>query len=279
MDRLLIIDGMNLLFQMFYGMPSRITNRDGFPIQGVLGFVGALGKIIRRVSPTHILAIFDGETHNPRTDISADYKANRPDLSQLSDDETPFGQLPFVYASLDVMGISHCEACDCEADDVIAGYVKAYPNTEIVISSFDSDFYQLINENVSVLRYRGDKTVILTPTDIQEKLGISPSLYSQHKALTGDSSDNIKGVPKIGPKTAAELLNQFGSIDEIIRRADDIKKPSIRESVKNNVDRIHENHSLIKLDGVPVLPFSLAQCKYISYKLTTRDILSEIGIM
>ena len=79
MDRLMLVDGSNLLFQMFYGMPARITNKDGKAIQGTLGFVGALLKTVRRINPTHIAVFFDGECHNPRRDMDVDYKANRPD--------------------------------------------------------------------------------------------------------------------------------------------------------------------------------------------------------
>ncbi len=279
MDRFLIIDGMNLLFQMFYGMPSRITNSKGFPVQGILGFVGALRKIISRVEPTHIAVIFDGEAHNPRTDISADYKANRPDLSQLPDEETPFCQLEWVYKALDVMNIKHCETTDCEADDIIAGYVKACPDCEIVISSYDSDFFQLISERVSVLRYRGDKTVILTPCDIESKLGIPPRFYADHKSLTGDNADNIKGAPKIGPKTAAALINQFGSLQDIISHADEIAKPSTRQSVIESRDLLMRNYSLIKLDGADRLPFALSECVYVPCEMTTREILSAIDIL
>ena len=107
MSRLLIVDGSNLLFQMFFGMPSRITNAEGKAIQGALGFVGALLKIIRRTGPTHIAVLFDGEHENERTELNADYKANRVDYSQTPEEDSPFSQLPDVYAALDYMGIKH----------------------------------------------------------------------------------------------------------------------------------------------------------------------------
>ena len=105
MSKLLVVDGMNLLFRMFYGMPARIVNADGKAIQGTLGFVGALLKILRAISPTHVAVIFDGECENERRDIDKDYKANRPDYSQMAEDELPFSQLPDVYAALDLLGI------------------------------------------------------------------------------------------------------------------------------------------------------------------------------
>lgn len=154
MNRLLIVDGSNLLFQMFFGMPSRITNSEGKAIQGTFGFVGALLKIIRRTEPTHIVILFDGEHENERSALDSDYKANRVDYSETPEEETPFSQLPDVYAALDYLGIKHTETIACETDDLIAGYALTYgKENEIVISSFDSDFFQLITDKVSVLRY------------------------------------------------------------------------------------------------------------------------------
>ena len=122
MNKFLIVDGSNLLFQMFYGMPSRIVNKDGKAIQGTLGFVGALLKIIRQVKPTHAVVLFDGEHHNERKDIDENYKANRPDFSQMPEEETPFSQIPDIYKALDFLRIQHTETTVCETDDVVAAY-------------------------------------------------------------------------------------------------------------------------------------------------------------
>jgi len=215
MNRLLLVDGSNLLFQMFFGMPARIVNADGKAIQGTLGFVGALLKIIRITKPTHIAVLFDGEHENERASIDANYKANRTDYSQTPEEETPFSQLPDVYAALDVMGIRHAETTVCETDDWVAAYaLNAGADTEIIISSFDSDFFQLITERVSVLRYRGEKTTLCTPAYIQEKFGILPSQYADFKALTGDPSDNIRGADKVAPK---QPLRCFMSLACLIR--------------------------------------------------------------
>lgn len=175
MNRLLIVDGHNLLFQMFFGMPARIVNNHGKAIQGTLGFVGALLKIIRMVEPTHVTVLFDGQHENGRSALNPDYKANRIDYSETPEDENPFSQLYDVYAALDFLGIKHTETTTCEADDLIAGYALCYgQENEIIISSFDSDFFQLITDHVSVLRYRGKDTVICTPAYIKEKFGITP---------------------------------------------------------------------------------------------------------
>ena len=137
------------------------------------------------------------------------------------------------------MGIKHTETTVCETDDWIAGYAHTYgDNTEVIVASFDSDFFQLITENVSILRYRSDNTVICTPAYLREKFGIEPSQYADFKSLTGDSSDNIKGADKVGPKTASSLLSEFGNLENIILNAAPIKKPSIRESIIRIADRL-----------------------------------------
>lgn len=279
MKKLLIIDGCNLLFQMFYGMPARIINQDGKAIQGTLGFVGALLKIIRKTNPTHLLVIFDGEHENERTEINADYKANRIDYSEIPDEENPFSQLNDIYRALDFMSIRYIETTDCEADDLIASYTLSKDgDTEIVISSFDSDFFQLISDSVSILRYRGDNTVICTPEYIHEKLGISPALYADFKSLTGDTADNIRGADKVGPKTAANLINEFGSLEDIIANAQNIKKPSVRDSIIHNTERLWQNYRLIKLGTAATLPYPLSELAYHDNGITTTEVLKGIGL-
>lgn len=279
MNRLLIVDGNNLLFQMFFGMPSRITNSKGKAIQGTLGFVGALLKIIRMTEPTHIAVLFDGEHKNKRTELNADYKANRIDYSQTPAEESPFSQLQDVYAALDYMRIKHKETTVCEADDWIAGYAHTYgENTEVIVVSFDSDFFQLISENVSVLRYRGVNTVICTSAYIREKFGIEPNQYADFKSLTGDASDNIKGADKVGQKTASMLLCEFGNLEKVLLNANEIKKPSVRESIIRNTDSLRTNYKLIKLEGTVPLPFDINELQYTYDGITTSEVLIGIGV-
>jgi len=277
--KLLIVDGTNLLCQMFFGMPARITGKDGRLIHGTLGFVGALIRMIKMTVPTHVVVLFDGEHDNPRTELSAEYKANRPVLVDVPEEENPFSQLPDIYNALDNMGISHCEIDIYEADDAVASYAFTYgSDAEIIIASLDSDFFQLIDDHVSVLRYRGDKTIIFDSLTIQDKFGIKPDQYADFKSLTGDNSDNIKGADKIGPKTAAALLQQFGSLEEIFEKSDEIGKPSIRESVKLHAERLINNYRLIKLDSRATLPYALDELVYTYNGITTREILERIGL-
>ena len=277
--KLLIVDGSNLLFQMFFGMPSRIVNKQGKAIQGTPGFVGALLKMIGMVKPTHIAVLFDGEHENNRTALDSDYKANRMDYSEVPEEENPFSQLEDIYAALDFIGIKHTETTTCETDDLIAGYALSYgKEIDIIISSWDSDFFQLITDRVSVLRYRGKKTVVCTPEYIKEKLGITPSQYTDFKSLTGDKADNIKGAEKIGLKTAAMLLNEYGTLESLLENAESIKKPSIKESIIRNAEKLRINYKIIKLSNTESLPFSLEELGYNDTGITTNAVLKGIGL-
>ncbi len=278
-NKLLIVDGSNLLFQMFFGMPARILNADGKPIQGTLGFVGALLKIIKMTSPTHVIVIFDGESENERCGLDESYKANRPNFDEVDEADNPFSQLPDIFRALEFLKIPYFETADCEADDIISGYALTYGGkSQVVISSFDSDFFQLITDNVTVLRYRGDNSVMCDGEYIRSKFAIAPDKYAEFKSLTGDTADNIKGVPKVGAKTAAELINTFGSLDGLAENAHLIKKPSVRESVIASADRIKLNFKLIKLNGAENLPFSLGQMEYIPSSVTTTEVLRAIKL-
>lgn len=279
MNKLLLIDGHCLLFQMFYGMPARILGKNGRAIQGTLGFTGALRKMIAMTHPTHVAVIFDGEVHNPRTDLDADYKANREDFSDADADDNPFSQLPDIYRALDFMGIAHTETTDCETDDVLAAYAKTYgQDSAIVIASQDSDFFQLITDQVHVLRYRGEHSVLCDTAYIQSKFGIHPCQYADFKSLTGDGSDNIKGVPGVGPKTAAALMTQFGTLEALMDHTEQITRPRLREAVEQNLDRLRLNKQLITLDGHAAIPFTHKQLVYTDCGLTTTQILESIGL-
>ncbi len=278
MEHLLLIDGHNLLFQMVFGMPARIVNREGRPIQGVIGFVGALSKMIARLHPTHVLVLFDGEHHNLRTDLDPAYKANRPDWSE--EEETPFEQLPFICSALSYMGIPYHEVTEGETDDVIAGYCLKRPSgTHITVASWDSDFFQLIDEHIHVLRYRGDHSTLCDIAYVEKTCGVPPCRYADYKALVGDHADNIQGVPKVGPKTAAALITQFGSVDGILAHTNEIARPAVRQAVESARERLCCNMKLIRLSDCVPLPFSMDELRYRSTSERTTDILKAVSVL
>lgn len=274
-----MIDGHNLLFQMFYGMPSRIVNQDGKAIQGVLGFVGALIKIIKLTDPSYLVVLFDGQHPSQRTGISADYKANRVDYSEVPEEENPFSQLQDIYHALEFMGIRFTEIEEVETDDVIAAYVSACEKDfRITIASWDSDFFQLISGQTSVLRYRGKNTIICGAGFVENRFGIPAALYADFKALTGDKADNIKGAEKVGVKTAASLLKQFGSLEGILAHAEQIQKVSVRKSILENRNRLLTNYKLIKLENAAKIPFELEELSYRYNGVSTNEVLRGIEL-
>lgn len=276
----LLIDGHNLLFQMFFGMPSRIYGKDGSPIHGTLGFIGATLKIIRMTKPDYLVVLFDGEHENPRTELDAGYKANRAEDPRLSPEENPFSQLFDIYSALDYLHIRHAETSFAETDDVIASYAAKYRGkTHITICSYDSDFFQLIDENVSVLRYRGKSSVICDREYIKAKFGIEPEKYADFKSLTGDPADNVKGAEKIGKVTAAALINRFGTLENTLSSASLIEKPTVRESVMRSSDRLKTNYRLIKLPSDAEIPFEIESLSYEDRGAATKSVLSGIGLI
>ena len=278
MDHFLIVDGSNLLFQMFYGMPE-MKNSSGSPIQGVIGFVGGLLKILRYIEPTHVCVCFDGECYNSRKELDPNYKANRPDYSQLQEEETPFCQLPGIYEALDFLGICHRETACCEADDWMAGFADRYGKEDLVtIVSQDSDLFQLITDKVRILRYRGENSIICDQLYIKNKLGILPEQYVDFKSLTGDTADNIKGADRVGPKTAAALLQEYGTLEAILSAASSISKPALRASLESGAQRLRLNQELIRLDAAQLLPFTREQLQWTYRGQTTGRVLEAIEI-
>lgn len=277
---LLLVDGMNLWFQMFFGMHSRITNDEGKAIQGLMGFTGAMLRIIRMTEPSHVIAVFDGEHHNPRTDIDSDYKANRQDYSDVSEEQNPFIQLPEAFRLLDLMGIRWYETKIHEADDVIASYVRKYRSAaEITICSHDSDFYQLIGDNVRILRYRGDNSIFMDEKALMDKYGITGSQYVDFKSLTGDHADNIRGVEGIGPKTASRLMKDYGTLDNLLQNYMNDRSNRIKVLMNIGKDRLPLNRSLITMKKDIPLPLEIDELAYSGKYASTRDVLTSAGLL
>lgn len=280
MDRLLLVDGSNLLFQMFYGMPARIPGRDGRPVHGTLGFTGALLRVLRMRVPTHCVVFFDGEHENPRKALDEAYKANRPDFSHMEEQETPFGQLPDINRVLEYLGIPRMETTDCETDDLIAAYARRMGEKMYVdILSYDSDFFQLLSKRVSQLRYRGKLTVCWDPNTLREKFGIEPEQYADFKSLTGDASDNIRGAERVGPKTAAKLLRQHGTLEALLTGAEEISQPALRESILSSRERLLRNRALIRLEGTVPLPFMPEEMTFVLPEESSGSILRRLEIL
>lgn len=265
-------------------MPARIVDKNGHSIHAVVGFLGAFLKVLKAVNPTHVFIIFDGETNTFRTDIAPEYKMKRRDFALLNKDDNPFSQLLDITKALNFIGIKFHEIIDnYETDDLlIASYVRRYKNmAEIFILSSDTDFFQLISENVKIYVYRGKKSIIFDSERIVERYGIHPMYFSDYKSLIGDSSDNLKGIPQIGAKTAARLINEFGGVNGIELNLNFVRPDFIKKSLLENIDRLKTNYKIITLSREIHLPQELEGIFYDSTQMEfkTMDILKSINLL
>lgn len=281
MNKLLLIDGHNLLFQMFYGMPNKIIGKDGKSIEGIWGFTGALLKIIKKVEPTHILVIFDGEQELLRNKEDENYKKNRMSFENVEAEKNPFSIFPDIKRVLDTLNISYFETTDgYETDDYIKEYCKIYEKDyEIIISSFDYDFISLVNKHVTLLTYRGTATTLYTQEKVLSRWKIKPEFFADYKALVGDSSDNIAGIPRIGPKMAATLINEYGTVEKILQNRENIKKDNIRLTLEIFEHDLLHNIKLIRLEGSNQIPITIEKLSYQKKEKKTKEILMELDLL
>lgn len=277
-DRLLIIDGHNLLFQMYFGMPNKIYGKPTFSIHGVIGFIGGLRKIIKAITPTHLVVIFDGETSNFKTEVNPEYKKNRVNFQEVIDDENPFANLPLIQETLEALNIVSFETVNEEADDVIANYALNFSG-DIYISSSDTDFLQLVNEHTFVYMYRGLRSVLYDIDKVQERFNVKPSMMAEYKAIVGDVSDNIQGIKGIGKITGSKLLNTYGSIENIYQHLEELL-PRIKVMFQENKERIINNLAIIKLSNKRIISdYQQLLFNNRIIDLTTQLILKELNIL
>ena len=270
MEKMLIIDGNNLLFQMFYGMPNKIYNKNGETIHATIGFISYVLKQINLYDITKCCVVFDRDMNVKRKELCNEYKANRKEnWDELSPDEIPFNEEEKIIKCLEYLNIKVLFSNNMEADDLIASIVKLFEKQcEIIISSFDSDFFQLINDNVKVLRYRGKSTQIYDKLYFEEKFGFKPSKYVLYKSLVGDTSDNIRGVKSIGPKRASLIIKNNETLEDIINSDIDIK---YRELIKNNYKLIERNVCLIKLEYINNIVYEIEYFNFDRDKIKMKN--------
>lgn len=277
MRKIILIDGHNLLFRMFYGIPSPIKNSQGKEIKGLIGFIGSLKKLINEFKPDSLLVIFDSETSkNNNLQIDGKYKTNRIDYSKIIDEENPFSQLPLIKKALNYLNIPYVEVKNDEADDFIASIVSNISSTkyQYIIVSTDSDFIQLVNANVFLYVPRGKNSILYDEKEVIKKYNVDPNKYIVFKSLVGDISDNIKGVKGIGKVIASKILT-YNSIQDFI-----INNPDSRYSkiLINNEKNIKKNKSLIGMNrnlDISKVIFKNISNEIINYK--TYEIIEKIG--
>ena len=240
-NNLILIDGSGYIFRAFYGLPP-MTNQDGVPVNAVFGFTKMLLKLIDDLKPIYAAVIFDVARKTFRNEIYEDYKGNRSDPPE---DLIP--QFSIIRNATEAIGLPVVEMEGFEADDLIATYASLAQDMKkkVIIISSDKDLMQLVDDNI--ILFDPMKQFWINEDKVFEKFGVYPNKVIDVQSLAGDSSDNIPGVPGIGVKTAAELINQFDNLDQLLSRAAEIKQNKRRENLIQFADQARLSRSLVTL--------------------------------
>jgi DNA polymerase I len=253
MARLLIVDGHAYAYRAFHAIRD-LRSPAGGPTNAIYGFVKMLAKMRASVSPTHRIVVWDGGLSAERTAALPEYKAQRPEMP--ADLES---QLDGMVEYLEAAGIASFCRDGVEADDYIACLARraADEGMEVVIASSDKDFMQLVSPAIGLLN-PNDKTETIWGAElVRNKTGVEPSQIVDWLSLVGDSVDNIPGVPGVGIKTAAELLNQFGSATALYSRLNEVKSDRLRGALQFAADDVRRNQRLVRLKDDLACEFSV----------------------
>ncbi|MEO0917177.1 MAG: 5'-3' exonuclease H3TH domain-containing protein, partial [Pseudomonadota bacterium] len=251
-----LIDGSAFIFRAYHALPPLTRKSDGLPVGAVSGFVNMLWKLVEdnkgSDAPTHVAVVFDKGSHTFRNDLYDQYKANR---DEMPEDLRP--QIPLTRDATRAFNIACLETEGFEADDIIATLSRQAREAggRVTIISSDKDLMQLVGEGVEM--FDAMKNTRIGVEGVEEKFGVAPDKVIDVQALAGDSVDNIPGAPGIGVKTAALLINEYGDLDTLLARAEEIKQPKRRQTLIDHADQIRLSRQLVTLDQNMVLPYGL----------------------
>lgn len=256
MKRLLLVDGHGYAYRAFHAIRN-LTAPDGRPTNAIFGFVKALDKLRASLKPTHVAVLWDGGLSEERVQDLPEYKAQRPEMPDALAE-----QLDGMDAYLKAAGlVSICEE-GVEADDLIAVLCEGALATEmaVVIASADKDFLQLVSDRVGVVNPNDKTGKVWGVGEVIAKTGVHPKQIVDWLSLVGDSVDNIPGVEGVGVKTAAGLLREFGSIDDLYARLEQVKPERIRSRLSAAEKDVRRNQELVRLKTEIACPVKVAEC-------------------
>ncbi|MEK9977612.1 MAG: DNA polymerase I [Paracoccaceae bacterium] len=286
-----LIDGSAFIFRAYHALPPLTRKSDGLPIGAVSGFCNMLQRYVEgnqgANAPTHVAVIFDKGSHTFRNDLYDQYKANR---DEMPEDLRP--QMPLTREATRAFNIA-CEEIDgYEADDIIATLAVQAREAggSVTIISSDKDLMQLVGDGVDMFDAMKNRTI--DRDGVFEKFGVFPERVVDVQALAGDNVDNVPGAPGIGVKTAALLINEFGDLETLLERAEEIKQPKRRETLINHADQIRLSKQLVTLDANTPLGFTLDDLevrdpdpevllgflKEMEFRTLTRRIADKLGV-
>ena len=264
-EKIVLIDGHSILNRAFYGLPD-LTNAEGLHTNAVYGFLNIMFKILEEEKPEYLAVAFDRSEPTFRHERYAAYKGTRkPMPTELRE------QVPLMKEMLTAMGICILEHAGWEADDILGSLARMSERQGMQVSliSGDRDLLQIATDKVKIRipKTKGGKTEIedYYAKDVEAAYGVTPTRFIDLKALMGDTADNIPGVPKVGEKTAQELMKQFGSLDGIYEHVEEVGKKSVRESLQANKDLADLSRELATIKTDCDLDFSYENAKAEGY--------------
>ena len=252
-DHLYLIDGSGYLFRAYHALPPLTRKADGVPVGAVSGYCNMVWKLLGDMkgddAPTHLAVVFDAARKTFRSDIYPAYKANRPETPE---DLIP--QFPLVRDATRAFNIACVEMEGFEADDLIATYARlaCEAGARVTVVSSDKDLMQLVKDG-AVRLFDPVKAKVIGTAEVMERFSVPPDKVVQVQALAGDAVDNVPGVPGIGIKTAAELINRYGDVENLLAHAGEIKQPKRRDTVQTHGEEARVSLRLVTLEThVPV---------------------------
>ena len=248
-----LVDGSGFIFRAFHALPP-LNRADGTPVNAVLGFSNMLLKLVGETDADHIAVIFDASRLTFRNRLYDQYKAQRPEAPPEL-----IPQFKLVREATEAFNLAQVEMVDYEADDLIATYARlaCEAGATVTIVSSDKDLMQLVGNGVTM--FDPLKQRMIGPDEVREKFGVGPEQVVDVQALCGDSVDNVPGVPGIGVKTAAELINTYGTLEVLLERAPEIKQPKRRESLINFAEQARISKTLVQLKNDVDVPIPLSE--------------------
>ncbi len=274
---LFLIDGSALFYRAYFAFIKRpLINSKGENTSATFGFIHSLLKIYREENPDYLAVIFDTKEPTFRHEMYKEYKANR----EAMPDDLVY-QLPRIRKAVEVMNIAHYELAGFEADDIIGTYARrgGESGLDVYIATNDKDCFQLVNENVKIYynSSRDDSIVKMGPEEVKIKFGVYPEHVIDKLALMGDSSDNVPGVRGVGPKSADALLEQFGNLESVLKRHDEIKAKGLREKISSSIKQAELSKVLVTIDCNVPIEFDIGAMKRREInKEETREFLEEL---
>lgn len=259
--KVVLIDGSGYIFRAFYALPP-MSRDDGTPVNAVYGFCSMLMKLLKEMPADYLAVVFDASRITFRQTIYPEYKANRKETP-----EALIPQFPLLRQAVDAFGIAQVEMEGYEADDLLATYSRLAheDGADVTIVSADKDLMQMVGSGVTI--FDPLKQRVVEEMQVLEKFGVTPDKVVDVQSLAGDSTDNVPGITGIGIKTAAQLINDYGSLENLLARAEEIKQPKRRETIIAQAEQARISKQLVRLDAFAPVTESLD-----SFAVQTPDI-------